>query len=94
MFIGGDEGLINKILLTIGLVKESRNWLQEIGTARVLVIVVQTWIAYAWIFMLVTGNLQSIPKDIYEAGSVDGQKEDNFSDILLYHPCYFLLRLC
>ncbi|UWV86145.1 ABC transporter permease subunit [Mycoplasmopsis cynos] len=74
MFIGGDEGLINKILLTIGLVKESRNWLQEIGTARVLVIVVQTWIAYAWIFMLVTGNLQSIPKDIYEAGSVDGAK--------------------
>ncbi|SYV91269.1 Uncharacterised protein, partial [Mesomycoplasma hyorhinis] len=24
--------------------------------------------------MLVTGNLQSIPKNIYEAGSVDGAK--------------------
>lgn len=39
-----------------------------------LLIIVQTWIGYAWIFMLVTSNLQSIPRDIYEAGSVDGAK--------------------
>ncbi|MGZ9800709.1 ABC transporter permease subunit [Mycoplasma sp. AC1221] len=73
-FQGGEVGYINKIMLSIGLLKEPRNWLGEIGTARVLVIVVQTWIAYAFIFMLVTGNLQSIPKDIYEAGAVDGAK--------------------
>ncbi|EIE40935.1 ABC transporter permease subunit [Mycoplasmopsis canis] len=74
LFRGGDEGVINVILLGIGLISQSKNWLNEIGTARVLVVLVQTWIGYAWIFMLVTGNLQSIPKDIYEAGSVDGAK--------------------
>lgn len=58
----------------MGLISKAKNWLTEIGTARVLVILVQTWIGYAWIFMLVTGNLQSIPKDIYEAGSIDGAK--------------------
>ncbi|MCU9936866.1 ABC transporter permease subunit [Mycoplasmopsis cynos] len=100
MFIGGDEGLINKILLTIGLVKESRNWLQEIGTARVLVIVVQTWIAYAWIFMLVTGNLQSIPKDIYEAGSVDGAKRKTtflisyFTILVTFYCAYVNWSIC
>lgn len=73
-FKEGDEGYINKIMLALGLISEAKNWLSEVGSARVLVIVVQTWIAYAWIFMLVTGNLQSIPKNIYEAGSVDGAK--------------------
>ncbi|MBU4693183.1 ABC transporter permease subunit [Mycoplasma sp. CSL7491-lung] len=74
MFQGGDQGFINLIMLKIGLISDAKNWLAEIGTTRVLVIIVQTWIAYAWIFMLVTGNLQSIPKDIYEAGSVDGAR--------------------
>ncbi|RIV16373.1 ABC transporter permease subunit [Mycoplasmopsis gallopavonis] len=73
MFASGETGLINFILGKLfGM--NPRSWLQEIGTARILVILVQTWIGYAWIFMLVTGNLQSIPKDIYEAGSVDGAK--------------------
>ncbi|QKT05682.1 ABC transporter permease subunit [Mycoplasma sp. OR1901] len=74
MFQGGDQGFINLIMLKVGLISEAKNWLAEIGKTRVLVIIVQTWIAYAWIFMLVTGNLQSIPKDIYEAGSVDGAR--------------------
>ncbi|WBP84077.1 carbohydrate ABC transporter permease [Mycoplasmopsis edwardii] len=74
LFMGGDDGIINKIFLAMGIIEESKNWLNTIMTARILVIMVQTWIGYAWIFMLVTGNLQSIPKDIYEAGSVDGAK--------------------
>ncbi|UWV80133.1 hypothetical protein NW072_03420 [Mycoplasmopsis felis] len=60
-------------MLSLNLIERPLNWLSEINSARVLVIIVQTWIAYAFIFMLVTGNLQSIPKDIYEAGSVDGK---------------------
>ncbi|QGZ97229.1 ABC transporter permease subunit [Mycoplasma sp. NEAQ87857] len=73
MFVAGDVGIVNFLLKNI-LGIPGRAWLNEITTARILVIIVQTWIAYAWIFMLVTGNLQSIPKDIYEAGSVDGAK--------------------
>ncbi|WP_434333948.1 ABC transporter permease subunit [Mesomycoplasma hyorhinis] len=73
-FKEGSDGYINTIMLALGLISEPKNWLSEIGSARILVIVVQTWIAYAWIFMLVTGNLQSIPKNIYESGSVDGAK--------------------
>lgn len=83
-FQGGQYGYINYILLSLGIIKESVNWLNQIDTARALVILVQTWIGYAWIFMLVTGNLQSIPKDIYEAASVDGAKgKDVFIKITL-----------
>ncbi|WP_027120986.1 ABC transporter permease subunit [Mycoplasma leonicaptivi] len=74
MFAGGDQGLINLIFLKLGIISEAKNWLDSTNRARILVILVQTWIAYAWIFMLVTGNLQSISKDIYEAGAVDGAK--------------------
>ncbi|WP_416322762.1 ABC transporter permease subunit [Mycoplasmopsis felis] len=73
-FKEGSDGYINTIMLSLNLIERPLNWLSEINSARVLVIIVQTWIAYAFIFMLVTGNLQSIPKDIYEAGSVDGAK--------------------
>ncbi|WP_025755173.1 carbohydrate ABC transporter permease [Mycoplasmopsis cricetuli] len=74
-FVAGDSGYFNFILLKLGILKNSINWLKESANlARVLVILVQTWISYAWIFMLVTGNLQSISKDIYEAASIDGGK--------------------
>ncbi|WP_426461045.1 ABC transporter permease subunit [Mycoplasma hafezii] len=73
MFAPGDAGFINYILAQLFGLK-ARSWLTEIGTTRILVIIVQTWIGYAYIFMLVTGTLQSVPKDIYEAGSVDGAK--------------------
>ncbi|UUM19752.1 MULTISPECIES: carbohydrate ABC transporter permease [unclassified Mycoplasma] len=74
-FAGGDTGYFNAIFLKLGLIERPINWLfDNVLRVRVLVILIQTWISYAWIFMLVTGNLQSIPKDIYEAGSIDGAK--------------------
>lgn len=83
-FQGGEYGYMNSVLMWLGILSKSKNWLYEIDTARVLVILVQTWIGYAWIFMLVTGNLQSIPRDIYEAASVDGAKgKDVFLKITL-----------
>ncbi|WP_027334506.1 ABC transporter permease subunit [Mycoplasma elephantis] len=73
-FVSGDSGYINLILLKLGIIKTPIEWLTRIDTARATLIVVQTWIAYAFIFMLVTGNLQAIPRDIYEAASIDGAK--------------------
>ncbi|MHA0311746.1 ABC transporter permease subunit [Mesomycoplasma ovipneumoniae] len=72
MFAADSKGYINLILINLGLIKDGISWLNQIGTARVLLIVVQTWISYAFIFMLVTGNLQAISGEIYEAGAVDG----------------------
>lgn len=74
-FAGGDSGYFNSIFMALGLIDKPINWLfDNVLRVRILVILVQTWISYAWIFMLVTGNLQSIPRDIYEAGSIDGAK--------------------
>lgn len=72
MFAADSKGYINLILINLGIIKDGISWLNQIGTARVLLIVVQTWISYAFIFMLVTGNLQAISGEIYEAGAVDG----------------------
>ncbi|UUD35641.1 ABC transporter permease subunit [Mycoplasmopsis caviae] len=73
-FVNGTTGYINMILLKLHFINRPIEWLNNITSARAVLIVVQTWIAYAFIFMLVTGNLQAIPKDIYEAASIDGAK--------------------
>ncbi|EFF41124.1 ABC transporter permease subunit [Mycoplasmopsis alligatoris] len=70
-----DEGsLFNLILLKLGFISKPIDWWASVNIIKTLLIIIQTWIGHAWIFMLVTGNLQSIPKDIYEAGSIDGAR--------------------
>lgn len=42
-----------------------------VGT-RVVLILLQTWLGSAYVFMLSTGVLQGIPSDLYEAAHMDG----------------------
>lgn len=39
---------------------------------RVALILIKTWLGSAYIFILSTGVLQSIPNDLYEAAQIDG----------------------
>ncbi len=39
---------------------------------KVAIILIQGWLGYPYIYVLVTGILQSIPNDWYEAASIDG----------------------
>jgi arabinogalactan oligomer / maltooligosaccharide transport system permease protein len=61
-----DFGLINKLL---GL---DVNWLGEVWSARLAVIIIQLWMGYPYMFLVATGALQSIPKDLSEAAAIDG----------------------
>ncbi|AXK50979.1 carbohydrate ABC transporter permease [Spiroplasma alleghenense] len=40
--------------------------------AKVSLLMIQTWMGYCVNFVLITGILQSIPKDLYEAAEIDG----------------------
>lgn len=71
-----DEGsLINLILIKLGIIKTAINWWSDIWIIRTLLIIIQVWLGHSYIFLLVTGHIQSIPKDIYEAGAIDGAKK-------------------
>lgn len=61
---------IEKILpfLDFGIVP----WKTDPTWTKIAVIMVQGWLGFPYIYILVSGVLQSIPQDLYEAATVDG----------------------
>jgi arabinogalactan oligomer/maltooligosaccharide transport system permease protein len=61
-----DFGLINR-LFGLGV-----DWLGGPWTARGSVLLVNTWLGYPYMFLITTGALQAIPKEMTEAARIDG----------------------
>ncbi|MGT2682302.1 carbohydrate ABC transporter permease [Streptococcus porci] len=47
-------------------------WKTDATFTKIAVIMVQGWLGFPYIYVLVSGILQSIPADLYEAATVDG----------------------
>lgn len=65
-------GIINDILLNIGLIETKIAWTANIETAMLAVLAVDVWKTTPFMALLCLAGLQMIPKDIYEAAKVDG----------------------
>ncbi|MDZ7293559.1 carbohydrate ABC transporter permease [Mycoplasmopsis pulmonis] len=76
IFQADDDSLVNHILINLGIIQKGVNYFSSIHIVRFLLIIIQTWLGHSYIFLLITGNLQSIPRDIYEAGAIDGAKRN------------------
>ena len=61
-----DFGIINQIL------GANIDWLGDPTLAKISLLVVNLWIGYSYMFLVVTGALTSIPGDLKEAAFVDG----------------------
>lgn len=61
-----DYGVINQIF------HANINWLQSATMAKVAILLVNTWLGYAYFFLVSTGALQAIPSELIEAAEVDG----------------------
>lgn len=61
-----DFGLINQIIGT------PVPWLNDAWLAKIALLVVNLWIGYAYMYLVVTGALTSVPGDLKEAAFVDG----------------------
>ncbi|MFI6732283.1 ABC transporter permease subunit [Nonomuraea sp. NPDC050451] len=61
-----DFGLINQLL------GANVDWLGETGTARFGVILVNLWLGFPYMFLVTTGALQAIPRELTEAAAIDG----------------------
>ena len=66
------EGAINILLKSMGLIDESLPFFTSITWARVMVIVVNLWVGIPYTLLQATGILQNIPHELYEAAKVDG----------------------
>lgn len=47
-------------------------WMTDAMWTRMALIMIQTWLGFPFIFVMVTGVLQAIPNELYEAATVDG----------------------
>ena len=65
-------GVLNGVLLNLGLIEQGVNWLGTPATAMLGVIIAKTWHSFPWIMVMLLAGLQAIPGDLYEAGLIDG----------------------
>jgi len=65
-------GVVNIVLVNLHILPEKIAWLATPATALPVIIAVDVWKATPFMALLLLAGLQLIPKDLYEAGSIDG----------------------
>lgn len=68
----GEYGVVNDLLLKMGVIKESIAWLGTPGLSLLVVIVAMIWMGVPFFAIMNLAALQSIPNDMYEAADIDG----------------------
>ncbi len=65
-------GMLNPVLVSLGVLRAPRAWLASPDTALGAVVVANLWRGFPFISLVLLAGLQSIPAALYEAASVDG----------------------
>ncbi|HNX13645.1 MAG TPA: sugar ABC transporter permease [Oscillospiraceae bacterium] len=67
-----EDGIVNGLLLSWGVISEKISWLTTGGLARVMVILINIWVGIPYLMLIATGILMNIPEDLYESAKIDG----------------------
>lgn len=67
-----DAGVLNYLLLNIGLISEPIRWLSDTRMVLVSVFIVQVWKTIGFYMIIILAGLQSIPEQVYEVSKIDG----------------------
>ena len=65
-------GVVNAMLLGIGLISQPWAWLADPTLSMISVIAVDVWKATPFMALLILAALQTLPGEVYEAARVDG----------------------
>ncbi len=65
-------GIINDMLLRVGLIEQKIAWTANTDTAMYAVLMVDVWKTTPFMALLCLAGLQMVPRDIYEAARIDG----------------------
>ncbi|MCA9905751.1 MAG: sugar ABC transporter permease [Anaerolineae bacterium] len=66
------NGVVNFLLIGLGLAGEQIEWLGSRQLALVSVVFINIWAGYPFYMVSFLAGLQGIPDDLYEAGKIDG----------------------
>ena len=67
-------GYANALLIQTNIIKEPITWLQDADYIVWILIIVQLWMSLGVSFLSFIAGLQSVNKELYEAGAIDGIK--------------------
>lgn len=70
--LNGQFGVVNDILMRIGLIEDGFNFLSDPSLAMFSVILVNVWYGIPFFAIMILAALQSIPNSLYEAAEIDG----------------------
>jgi multiple sugar transport system permease protein len=68
----GQFGIINDILIKIGLIHQSIGFLSNPKYALMSVIIANIWFGIPFFAIMLLAALQSVPSELYEAAEIDG----------------------
>lgn len=68
----GEYGVVNNILMSLGIIDKNIAWLGTPGYSLAVVIFAMIWMGIPFFAIMILAALQSIPSDVYEAADVDG----------------------
>lgn len=72
-FFSNDRyGLINNILIYMGLIDSPILWTLDANYIMKVIIFVQIWMSMGTGFLVFLAGLQSVPRELYEQGKIDG----------------------
>ncbi len=72
MFSGDRYGIINGLLMKLGIIIEPILWLKTEAYIMPIIIIVQLWLSLGTGFLAFIAGLQTVDKTLFEAGAVDG----------------------
>lgn len=71
-FLFKDEGIVNNMLLDMGLINEPLRWAVDDKITKVPVILLSVWCSIGYQLILFTAAMQNVPTSLYEAAKIDG----------------------
>ncbi len=69
------NGILNGLLMTLGILKEPFQWLAEPSLTLPLLIMLTVWAGVGYYMMVFLAGLQNIPDELYDAALIDGCNE-------------------
>ena len=70
--LNGAFGVVNRTLMSIGLISTAIPWLSDPLLAKFVVVLINLWAGFPYFMLLVMGSMTSISPEVYEAARIDG----------------------
>lgn len=67
-----DFGIINRLLENYGLISQYIDWFDSAWMSRGIVLLVNLWLGFPYMYLISSGALQAIPAELKEAAAIDG----------------------